>query len=76
MIATTTIFGAQTSPTLSFPLQMYDLLECGRDLTVAGASPLWLEVRFPPLLRGAEGSPHSTPVGFPPGRRKYSVTQS
>lgn len=38
------------------------------DLTVAGASAEWLVVGFVPLLRGADGSPHSTPVGFPPGR--------
>lgn len=35
--------------------------------SVAGVSAEWLVVGFPPLLRGAEGSPHSTPVGFPPG---------
>lgn len=35
--------------------------------SVARASAEWLVVGFPPLLRGADGSPHSTPVGFPPG---------
>lgn len=37
---------------------------------MAGASAVWLVVGFPPLLRGADGSPHSTPVGFPPGARR------
>lgn len=34
---------------------------------VVGASAEWLVLWFIPLLRGADDSPHSTPVGFPPG---------
>lgn len=49
--------------TQDFISTIYDLK---RDLTVAGASAEWLTVWFPPRLRGADGSPHSTPVGFPP----------
>jgi len=40
------------------------------NLTAAGASADWSTAWFPPLLRGADGSPQSTPVGFPPGITK------
>lgn len=40
------------------------------DLTMAGVSAEWLALWFPPLLKGADGSPHSTPVGFPPGKTR------
>ena len=35
-------------------------------LTVRGVSAEWLRAGVPPLLRGADGSPQSTPEGFPP----------
>lgn len=40
------------------------------ELTVMGASAEWLVLGFPPLLSGADGSPHSTPVGFPPRKTR------
>lgn len=42
-------------------------------LTVTGVSAEWLRAGFPPLLKGADGSPQSTPEGFPPGKRKNTL---
>lgn len=44
-------------------------------LTMVAPSAELFTPWFPPLLKGADGSPHSTPVGFPPGRANISVTR-
>lgn len=46
---------------------LYSLSRIEFSPSVVGASAELLVVEFPPLLRGADDSPHSTPVGFPPG---------
>lgn len=61
---------------LSFTSFISTAHDLKQDLTMAGVSAEWLALWFPPLLKGADGSPHSTPVGFPPGKaRKHNGSE-
>lgn len=56
----------------SCPTTSHDLT---RDLTEGLASAELFMAWFPPLLSGADGSPHRTPVGFPPGKQGDLIGQ-
>lgn len=57
----------QNTSAVRFQVLLIHESSLGSSLTVTGVSAAWLRVGFPPLLRGADDSPQSTPEGFPPG---------